>query len=583
MFLEILGDLGYSGWDGRYEILLGDLLKPPTITEEVLFAPINLLRAALHEPAPPSNQASTTDTANDLEIPPLSPSTALPIDEKTVAVREGKLSPLAIKRPSPVLHKSEHVDSLGEVSALHVIEHDEKDGRLCAVDEAGAHLPFTRVSASKEVLETWGIKWQGSALGNFAKALLNALEIKEQAKDSGIVRRIRTAMQAFVGQKEILIQQMNGEDLNWTLWHQLEYFFQHYQRDADTPMIWNEGKLQCWVPSMLEAEKVYPDDLKNSEPKPWLTGSRVFQIRTDIYSEHQILNYENSWDDLSLSEIGKRFFHGIHAEIEREPNVQHLLICNQRAAGQVANLTSKENVRCLSHIKRVVNTETLRSEFELADVIWIVGVPYWPPHLIWKQAQILFGDDAEPLCYDVEFNPYHYKDERIHGLSEQNVVGILTRIIGHARLNRLPNKTVVILTGLRLPGITDRPETHLFDWEDFEIAGRLDKLEETITTRQRFEEEQANLTAESSREKVEEVLGVSKSQANRILTKLRGGKRPTMREQIHTLLSDGEKKTAALVEAIEGHPNAIKNELKRLVDTGEIVKVRRAVYTLPSA
>ena len=208
-------------------------------------------------------------------------------------------------------------------------------------------------------------------------------------------------------------------------------------------------------------------------------------------------------------------------------------------------------------------------------------MPYGAPHLIWKQAQILFGNDEEPLCYDLEINPHRYKDKRIQGLCNQNIVNVLTELVGLTGLDRSQNKTVVLLTATPLPGITDRPETLLFDWEDFEIAGRLDKLEETIATRQCFEEERANLTPESGREKVEEVLGISKSQANRILMKLRGGKRPTIHQQIHTFLSDGEKKTAELVVDIKGHPNAIKNELKRLVDTGEIVKVRRGFYALP--
>ena len=84
---------------------------------------------------------------------------------------------------------------------------------------------------------------------------------------------------------------------------------------------------------------------------------------------------------------------------------------------------------------------------------------------------------------------------------------------------------------------------------------------------------------------MEQVLGISKSQANRVLMKLRGGKiqRVSFQEQIHSLLEDGEKKTAELIAAIEGHPGAVKNELKRLVDSGEIVKVRRGMYALPKA
>ena len=118
---------------------------------------------------------------------------------------------------------------------------------------------------------------------------------------------------------------------------------------------------------------------------------------------------------------------------------------------------------------------------------------------------------------------------------------------------------------------------------DFEIAGSLDKLPEAIATRERFEAERAKLTAESSREEVEPILGCSSRQANRILKKFRGGKplRVPFREQILSHLSDGEKKTAALVAAINGNPKAVGNELARLVEAGEIVKVRRGVYALP--
>ena len=580
VYLEIFGEEGYNRWDARYKILFGNLLDPPVITASVLFALIDVLRAALHEPAPPTEDNLEPAFQEATAAPPVL-ATGLRINEKMPAVQEGKLSPLAIKRPSPVLCKSEREDASRRAHALRILEHDEETGRLCTVDETDSYGLFLERSKPKEMLEAWDVKWQGSTLGSFAKTLLNALESKSDFYESP-VRRVRTAIQAFQGQEETLIQQMSEEEPNRTSWHQLKEFFQHYQRDADAPMVWDQGVLRFWVPSVLDAVKPFPDVMKNSKSESWLAGNRVFQIRTGIYSAQEILNYENSWDDLGLSEIGQRFFRGIRAEIEREPNVRHAIVSNQRAAKQLGDAASKENVHCLNHVKNATNAEVLGNVFEGVDVIWIVGAPYWPPHLIWKQAQILFGDNAEPLCYDVEFNPYRYKDERIQGLYEQNVVGILAQLITHVGLDRLLNKTVVLLTGMWLPDITDRPETLLFDWEDFEIAGRLDKLEETIATRQHFEEERANLTAESSRVKVEKVLGVSKSHANRILIKLRGGKRPTMHQQIHTLLSNGEKKTAELVNAINGHPNAVKNELKRLVDTGEIVKVRRAIYALPS-
>ena len=582
VYLEIFGDEGYSRWDARYEILLGNLLDPPIITKEVLFAPIDTLRDALHQPTPPSeNNLEPTFQAAAVTPPVLDP-----INEKVIAVREGKLSPLVIKRPSPVVHKLEHGDSSRRISALRVFEHGAGTRRLRAIDQTGAHTLFLECRLLKETLDTWAGSWQQNALGNFAKALLNALENKSELRENP-VRRVRTALQAFQGQEEILIKQMSEEnldpDLNSTFWHQLKRFFAHYKRDADAPMIWDEGMLRFWVPSVLD--EAFPDEAKSSESKPWLPENRVFQIRTGIYSVHEFLNYENSWDDLGLSEIGQRFFLGIRAEIERELDVKHALIVNEGIVDELADIKEKENVCCLTHIKEEANAEPFTDAFESADVIWIVGAPYWPPHLMWKQAQILFGNDEEPICYDVEMDPYYYKDERIQGLYEQNVVGILTQIIGRAELDRLSNKTIVLLSGMPLPDITNRPETLLFDWEDFEVAGGLDKLAETVTTRQYFEAERANLTAESGREKVEQVLGISKSQANRVLMKLRGGKieRVSFQEQICSLLEGGEKKTAELIAAIDGHPGAVKNELKRLVDIGEIVKVQRGMYILPKA
>ena len=106
-----------------------------------------------------------------------------------------------------------------------------------------------------------------------------------------------------------------------------------------------------------------------------------------------------------------------------------------------------------------------------------------------------------------------------------------------------------------------------------------------VETRQRFEKERDNLTPESSRKEVERVLGCSTRHANRVLQRLRGGKieRVPFREQILTLFTEGEEKTLEIVEAIQGHPKAINTELTRLVNTGDIVKIKRGVYTLPEA
>ena len=182
----------------------------------------------------------------------------------------------------------------------------------------------------------------------------------------------------------------------------------------------------------------------------------------------------------------------------------------------------------------------------------------------------------------MEPETHRYTDERVQSVYEIAVFRIFREIIELAQLNHFPNKKVMLITSLRIPEITDRTETLLFDWADFDVAGGLDNFAEVIATRERFEVERDNLTSESSRKEVERVLGCLPRQANRVLQKMRGGSvRVTFREQILALLADGEKKTPELAAAIQGHPKAINTELTRLVERGEIVKVRRGVYRLP--
>ena len=387
---------------------------------------------------------------------------------------------------------------------------------------------------------------------------------------------------------------------NWTIWHQLKRFFAHYKRDADAPMRCNSEELIFWVPPVLHPRvkrlvlisptltephlrKVFPDEdieFIHTEPSVWLANNQIFQIRTGVHPLQTILNYESNWDIMGLTKLGERFFVGIRAEIEKDPKTTHAIITDKRIFKHLSDLGEKENV-CF--VKDFKDTFWFESTVETPQVLWIVGVPHWPQLIIWRQAQMLFGDDEKPLYYDEKIDSHHYKDERIHGIYQQNVAGLLTQIIGWAGLNRWTNKKIVLLTGLPLPNITDRPETLLFDWEDFEIAGGLAKLPEVIATRERFETDRANLTGESSREEVERVLGCSSRTANRALQKLRGGniQRISIREQILFLLATGEKKTSLFVEAIDSSAQGIGNELKKLLDEGEIVRVRRGVYRLP--
>ena len=933
-YLEILGEKGYSRWDARYEILLGDLLDPPVISKAVLFPPIDAFRAALHKPIRQSVQheeripdapyslgsgkldlakeaffkrgfsylrqadgihywnrwegergntevslweseggvwicASTSDTGlpveatpitdvwNDTGILPPIPETGLPIEDEVLAIREGKLSPLAIKRPSPVLHKLEHVEKIdetheeiwvqmqraldrrvrvlgfmpeagseqdGEVGSFlrnngaiclnvpdaelaaeteqlfqtqnvgsvahwqdrmhlwdqvkdipvdlrmatpfqrgNVCEDPERceafekkggdpsesicpqcpvytacqargylsqpsllqttdaqivanfrlfldphyakiaerllhrrDGtqRLCIINVEREDQLFLECELSKTALERWVVNWEGSALGYFATALLNAAEIRDRSHENSI-KRLRTVMQTFEWVEAEIIQQMcyvnvhgrvvargmidpeTGAELarftiefeggisayipldaaaadrlaaaglpffrlptfvpnenmkipipisdavrldildvasvesieefptvcsdpNWTFWHQLKRFFAHYTRDADAPMRWENEVLRFWVPPVLHpslkpllvtSPALYGEHLRRAfsdgdteilptEPVAWVPGNCVFQIRTDIYPRKTVLELYHTWDVFGMAETGQHIFSRIQAEIERDPNVKHGIITHVHTVKQLDNIAKNENVCFLTGFRK---REGLETAFQEAEVIWIVGMPEMGPSAILERTQILFGNDEAPLSYETELASDCYKDARVQSVHEKEIVHIFTQVIALAQFNRLANKKIMLITGLRIPDITDRPETHFFDWADFEVAGGLERLSEVIATRQRFERERDNLTAESSRKEVERVLGCSPRQASRVLERLRGWKiiRAPLREQILALLAEGEKKTPELTAAIQGHPKAINTKLTRLVNAGEIVKVRRGVYRLP--
>ena len=69
VYLEIFGKEGHNRWDARYEILLGNLLGPPVISEEVLFTVIDKLRAEIHDPTPLGQRTLEPDPQTTIVVP----------------------------------------------------------------------------------------------------------------------------------------------------------------------------------------------------------------------------------------------------------------------------------------------------------------------------------------------------------------------------------------------------------------------------------------------------------------------------------------------------------------------------------
>ena len=937
VYLEILGESGHSAWDARYEILCGDLLKPPVIAKGVLFAAIDTLRSELHAPQPllperplPTSEAVITPepslgsyklalakevflnrgftyikSENDIHhwrgpgrtgnasdvvlwetdsgvwirasasglglptkdtlitgvwddtgiLPPITGECR--VSDQMLAVREGTLSPLAIRRPSPVLEKPKnpnkvyeplekntekikrifHSDKriIGLVAETDVRDNYEveshllKNGtvafsadfpiveegvkhfqrqnlpslarwrhvffqwdqvkeipvdvrmanpfergnvcedperflalvgkgvnasdtlcpqcpvyitcqergylsqpatlqraktqifgfnqtfldpqqlavsekvlqplndteRLCIIGSTKSDGFFWECRISKERLEEWCVNWRGDALGDFAEAILNTLEIEIEPDDS-VIRRIRTVERAFGQYESEIVRQMSQVNVkgkvvrrevvdnetsaaladfgiafesgafayipldthaadglmakglqvlqlesfvvnqeiripmaieqaiglgildmttvekisqfpsvylnpDWTFWHQLKRFLTHYPRDTDTPMIWYDKVLQFWVPPVIhpsikqllltsitvseqELSKAFPSeeiDFIRINPTPWAAGNRVFQIRSGVYTLKTLFDYDRTWDVIGLSKTGERFLLGIYEEIDRDPSLNHAIVTYLPIVKNFTDLREKENVCLLNEFQDLNNSA---AAFQKADVVWILGTPFWEPGATWRRAQILYGNDAQPLSYEADTEFFNYKDERLQRIYTQDIAELTTGILGRAGFNRLTGKKAVLISSLEIPDITDRPETLLFDWEDFEVAGGLEKLPQTIHRRQQFEVQRDQITADTNRHEVQRILGCSERQASRVLNKLRGGniRRETFREQIIKLLADGEKKAADIVAAIDGNKVAIYYELTRLAEIGEIKKVRWGVYALPN-
>lgn len=516
IYLTISGEDSYTPWDARHEILIGNLIEPPTFEKDVLFAPLDKLKAELHQPAPyPIKE----------KIEPPAPKYKEPDPEheaKIIAVRAGKLTPLAIKRPAPKLNK-----------------------QILNADTYNFTKQFQPYEISINMIEDWCVRGKNDVLGAFAKTLLKVLAI-ESRSHSYAVQRVRSAVYTFEWRESEILAQMQSDS---KYWHKLNKFFAYYKRNADAPMQWDGNLLTYYLPTGKM-------DTPISEPVTCHPENQIFQIRNG-YNGYQSLFDYNIGKYFTKTQTAKTFLDAIEAEVARDTCIKHAMLTP------------------LSSFKSNKDWDTPIRD---ADVFWIVGIPECGFRSLWLRAQLLFGADEVPICYERDDSGY-FVDKRIQALYEHLVTTTITKHIQNFQIH-LPNKKVVILTALPVPGITDRSETLLFDWVDYEIAGNLNNLAETIRTRESFEAERNALTGTSKRREVERILGCSSRQANRVLMELRNGAllRVPLRDQILASLADGEKKTAELIEHVDGHPKSIVNELMRLVKKEEIVRVRRGVY-----
>ncbi len=392
---------------------------------------------------------------------------------------------------------------------------------------------------------------------------------------------------------------------HWTPLQQLQQLFEHYPRTQDTPIHYDGEILRFYLPPEIHpsidkiimmsataevkiiASKVFPDryiDIIDAEPAKWEQGNQVFQIKSGKYPRASVLG-----PDGYLNDTGEKLMDTALTEIERTPHKRHAIITYKKTADHYTHAYPQVT---WAHYGAA---EGENERFRGCDVFWILFDPRIPPHEVKRRAQMIFGRDRIPLNYEYDKERGTYKDERVQGIAESYAVAELIQAIGRARLVRRSGVQVVIMTGREIPGISGRAETRLFDLNDWTDAGNLDNLEATVQNRQDAADKAEKLLQSGASEReVAKEANITRYQARRISESLSDAgcatKRdniasqphPTISESIINLLSKGQLTTAEIVVRVNGSRTAIMDELKRLIDSGEIVKVKRGVYDLPT-
>ena len=525
IYLAVIGEKGYVPWDARHEILIGDILNPPHIQKQIIFPIIEAFRAELQPIANhkdvryaslKSETAPETNTASHLGN--------LEVENAEIlSIRNRELSPLALKKSPPRIKRP---------LTIHRCMDSPKN--------------YTKYRLPIAFIKDLLAPAHGEILNNLGDTLLNALTLGNRSR-SDVVHRLRTAIQTFAWKTPEISAHLQAQD---DYWHKLIAFFRHYKRNADAPILRDGDFIDFWLPN---AEGHTPE----KRPNYRASDITIFQLRTELNPYQRLVDFNEGSIHWSETQIAWKFINKICDEMKHRPDNRH----------------------AIQTFYKDRSWQSALHPIEASNILWVLGMPAVGFRYLWQTCQQFFGHEDAPLSYEWSREDT-FRDARVQSVYESYAISQIVKNINQLYKNPLPDKKAVILTSLPIPGITDETDTYLFDWEDYLIAGDLEHLTETIAIREDYERRRDAVTPDTSRKEVEEIYGCSPRQANRILQKLRGGEplRVSLREQILEFLADGEKKTADILSAVVGHPKAIQSELKSLVNTEKIQRVRWGVY-----
>lgn len=417
----------------------------------------------------------------------------------------------------------------------------EMTEQLCIVDEVDIFDLFVECQLTKERLNKWSTMWEKWELGVFARKLLTLLEVEntpfaigeyiaslsdgDQERIAYQMQHVRLAVNTgdnveyqvhtlddaiaralLPATTEQELKELPSVDGEWTTLDKLTMFFDRYKRFEDSPMTYRDSVLR-WVVfpeihrkvnkiGFMSAtlnldlfKRVFPEAETLEIPlSQWVPGARCFQLRTAKNPRATVIKRDSEGKFEDLNDTGTKIWQMMIAEIQKTPHLNHGIITYKDVL-EWAHVDLKElTITATANFGGLVGLDT---DFQNVDVLWVVFAPEIPPYETEWRAKILFGNDD--ITLDMSRDPITgvFVDERMQQIYDAGVQAELIQAVGRARLNRLPH-TVVILSAHYLPGITDRPQTYLFDETDFEVAEGLEQLTEVVQAREKAENDRDN-------------------------------------------------------------------------------------------
>ena len=294
------------------------------------------------------------------------------------------------------------------------------------------------------------------------------------------------------------------ETETWNLLVQFELFFERYKRDADMPMKYDNDTLTFLLPplpmptrarmgfmSATLDETLFRRTFSSRQAKrgdvtfhdtgltQWHPDAKVFQLRTNRNPRATAYTPKGERVDGDLLSPTGEFYWGLVAEDlknDKRGLITYKALLEQKETEVAANLPT-------ANFGGLVGLDT---HFKDVAVLHVLFSPEVPPSAVDFKAKALHGNhETEPLCFDRDENG-HYIDKRLQQCYDDGVIAELLQAFGRGRAVSRP-VIIVIWCSHYLPGITDRPQTRLFDETDWEVAGGVSNLASVVAEREAAE------------------------------------------------------------------------------------------------